>query len=62
MGDTGGEEGEEVRALLAEVQLGQFFTRIRDDLQVCYRLGDSRRTKCLHFLLNSVICLSLFVE
>ncbi|KAK3860468.1 hypothetical protein Pcinc_033481 [Petrolisthes cinctipes] len=34
MGDTGGEEGEEVRSLLAEVQLGQFFTRIRDNFQV----------------------------
>ncbi|KAG0723890.1 Activated CDC42 kinase 1 [Chionoecetes opilio] len=34
MGDVDGEELETVRAVLAEVQLGQFFTRVRDDLQV----------------------------
>nr|XP_045606362.1 uncharacterized protein LOC123763283 isoform X2 [Procambarus clarkii] len=34
MGDVGEEELEVIRGILVEVQLSQFFTRIRDDLQV----------------------------
>ncbi|XP_063841302.1 uncharacterized protein LOC135089551 isoform X2 [Scylla paramamosain] len=34
MGDVEGDELEAVRSILVEVQLGQFFTRVRDDLQV----------------------------
>lgn len=34
MGDVEGDGLEAVRAILAEVQLEQFFLRVRDDLQV----------------------------
>ena len=34
MGDVEGDELEVVRGILVEVQLAQFFTRVRDDLQV----------------------------
>ena len=35
MGDVGEDDLDTIRALLTDVQLGQFFSRIRDDLQVC---------------------------
>lgn len=34
MGDVGEDDLEVIRTILVEVQLAQFFTRIRDDLQV----------------------------
>ena len=41
MGDVEGDELEVVRSILLEVQLGQFFTRVRDDLQVSVWQGCS---------------------
>lgn len=55
MGDVEGDELEAVRSILVEVQLGQFFTRVRDDLQVSVWQGYSRLWLMLDVVVADVI-------
>ena len=61
MGDVGEDDLDTIRALLTDVQLGQFFSRIRDDLQVCGHVCtlDLANVQCISLI--AVVAVVVFV-